>query len=104
MKNSYDAHVKNMNNSYDVDSFNTGLESMQGTKSKFMLSGYLDNVVTSNKKNAGHIITVTYNETTTTEEDGIVKIKHSLKDDKQYEVSIGYDTNGYINKVIIKEI
>ena len=77
---------------------------MQGTQNKFMISYFLDNVVTSNKTNSNHIITVTYNETTTTSEDGIVGIKNSLNDDSKYEVSLDYDTKGYINKVTIKDI
>lgn len=66
---------------------------MQGTQSKFMLSSYLDKIVTSNKTNSNHIITVIYKEKTTTTEDGIVEIKHSLNDNIKYEVSLDYDTN-----------
>lgn len=88
----------------DVAKFNAGLTSLQGTQSKFFLSGYLDNIITKNKTYSNHTITVTYNDITTTEEDEIIKIKHSLKDGCEYEVSVDYDTNGYINRVKIMDI
>ena len=84
--------------------FNSNLKYMQGTKSQFTLSQYLDKVVTSNKTNKNHLIEVTYNETTSTEEADIVAIKHSLKDGNSYEVSVDYDSDGYIYKVTIKDI
>ena len=77
---------------------------MQGTQSKFVLSNYLDEVVTKNKTNSKHTITVTYKETTTSSEDGIVKIKHTLDENAKYEVSLDYDSDGFINKVTIKDI
>ena len=88
----------------DVAKFNAGLTSLQGTQSKFFLSGYLDNIITKNKTYSNHTITVTYNDITTTEEDEIIKIKHSLKDGCEYEVSVDYDANGYINRVKIMDI
>ena len=84
--------------------FNMRLKNMQGTQSEFMLSQDLDEVVTSNKTNKNHLIEVTYNGITSTEEDDIVAIKHSLKDGNKYEVSVDYDANGYINKITIKDI
>lgn len=84
--------------------FNSNLKYMQGTKSQFTLSQYLDKVVTSNKTNKEHLIEVTYNETTSTAEDDIVAIKHLLKDGNNYEVSVDYAADGYINKVTIKDI
>mgnify|MGYP004617204417 CR=1 FL=1 len=88
----------------DVAEFNAGLTSLQGTQSKFFLSRYLDNIITKNKTYSNHTITVTYNDITTTEEDEIIKIKHSLKDGCEYEVSVDYDANGYINRVKIMDI
>ena len=84
--------------------FNVDIKSMQGTQSEFRLSNYLDEVVTKNKTNSKHTITVTYKETTTSLEDGIVKIKHSLDENAKYEVSLDYDSDGFINKVTIKDI
>ena len=96
--------VSSMKESFNKDAFNNGFKSMQGTQSKFMLSNYLDKIVTNNKTNSNHIITVIYKETTTTTEDDIVAIKHLLDEDSKYEVSLDYGENGYINKVTIKDI
>lgn len=59
-------------------------------------------MVTSNKTNTDHIITIIYKETTTTSEDEIVNIKHSLDEMTEYEISLDYDANGYINKEQLK--
>ena len=88
----------------EIEDFNRSLEPAQGTNSKFALSSYLDKVVTSNKKNKNHVITVVYRETTTTNEDDIVEIKHILDNTKKYEVSLDYDEDGYISKITIKDI
>lgn len=88
----------------EIEDFNRSIEPAQGTNSKFALSSYLDKVVTSNKKNKDHVITVVYRETTTTNEDDIVKIKHMLDNTKKYEVSLDYDEDGYISKITIKDI
>ncbi len=89
---------------HDVYSFNISIQNLQGTQTQFMLSHYLDEIVTSNKTNKEHFITVVYNETSATEENEIVEIKHSLDENKKYEVSLDYDEIGYINKVTIKDI
>lgn len=96
--------IEKENAKEEVIKFNNTLTNLQGTQSKFFLSGYLDNIITKNKTYSNHTITVTYNDITTTEEDEIIKIKHSLKDGYKYEVSVDYDTNGYINRVKIMDI
>ena len=85
-------------------SFNSSIKSMQGTQSKFVLSNYLDEVVTKNKTNSKHSITVIYKEITASSEDDIIRIKHSLNEDNKYEVSVDYDSDGFINKITIKDI
>ena len=104
IKDDYNKRSTEIEDDYNKNALNLKFQFMQGTQSKFMLSNYLDDVVSSNKTNSNHVITVTYNETTTSSEDGIVGIKHSLNDNSEYEVSLDYDANGYINKVTIKDI
>lgn len=98
------SEIEKENAKEEVIKFNNTLTSLQGTQSKFFLSGYLDDIITKNKTYSNHTITVIYNDITTTEEDEIIKIKHSLKDGYEYEVSVDYDTNGYINRVKIMDI
>ncbi len=77
---------------------------MQAQKNDMLIANLLEKVVTCNKKNSEKIITITYNDITTSDEEGIVSVKHSLDKFKEFEVSLDYDEEGYINKVIIKEI
>lgn len=93
-----------INNDINKQSFNATLEMYSGTEYGSSVGSLLDKVVTSNKTNKDHIITVIYKETTTTSENEIVKIKHSLDKFTEYEVSLDYDANGYINKVTVKDI
>ena len=93
-----------LNNDINKQSFNATLEMYSGTEYGSSVGNLLDKVVTSNKTNSEHIITVIYKGTTTTSESEIVKIKHSLDKFTEYEVSLDYDANGYINKVTVKDI
>lgn len=88
----------------ELSYFNSSFEMYSGTKSKFLISSLLDNVVTNNKTEKEHIITVIYRDKSTDIPDEIVKIKHSLKDDKKYEVSLDYDEYGFVNKVTITDL
>ena len=99
-----DDFMNNQSSSINKTSFNATLEMYSGTEYGSSVGNLLDKVVTSNKTNKDHIITVTYKETTTTSEDEIVNIKHSLDKFTEYEVSLDYDANGYINKVTVNDI
>lgn len=94
----------NNQNSTDKTSFNASLEMYSGTEYGSSVGNLLDKVVTSNKTNKEHSITVIYKETATTSEAEIVNIKHLLDKFTEYEVSLDYDANGYVNKVTIKDI
>lgn len=87
-----------------IQNFNKNFEVYGGTKQKTTISTLLDNVVTNNKTEKEHIITVKYNETVSNKSENIIKIKHSLEDGKKYEVLLDYDTNGYVNQVTISDI
>ena len=92
--------VKEHNN---VEVFNSELESYSGTKRKMFVSLALDKIVTNNKKNTGHLITVKFEETEILNPDQIIEIKKKLNDFTEYEVSYEYDSDGYINTMIIKK-
>lgn len=99
-----DDFTNNQSTNTDKTAFNAILEIYSGTKNGLNVGSLLDRVVTINKTDKDHIITVIYNETTTTSEDEIVNIKHSLDKLTEYEVSLDYDANGFVNKVTIKNI
>ena len=95
---------RNSRDSFEVNSFNTPYETDAGKRSGFFIVGTLDDIVTNNKTNKSHIITVVYNDITTTEEKEIKEIRNKLSDRKDYDVSLDYDSNGYVNKFTIEDI
>ena len=84
-------------------SFNSGIESYNGTSSGFFIKNMLDNVVTKTKKYPEHKITIIYEDVNTTEEAEIRKLKNNFEDFTNYEVWIDYDEQGYINKITIEK-
>ena len=101
---SMESQIQSQVNQQEVDSFNRNFEIYSGTSSRLFVTTLLDNVVTNNKKNSDKIITVIYNETTTTDPNEIVELKPSFEEGKYYEVILDYGTNGVVNKVTIKDI
>ena len=95
--------IETKNESIDVDMFNIQFSGMNGQKSTFFINDYLDEIVTNNKKQQEHIITVKYQDKETSNPDEIIAIKKSLDESKQYELSTDYDQSGFINKLTITE-
>ena len=91
-------------NKQKAESFNSVFERYIGTKQKMSIETLLDKVVTNNKKEKEHVITVKYNETVSNKTEDIVKLKHSLEAGKKYEVLLDYDETGYVNQVTIIDI
>lgn len=86
----------------EIMAFNSVFELYNGTQSRFFVSNLLEEVVTNNKTQKEHIITVVYNEILTSNTDEITTLKQSLEDGNDYEVSLDYDTNGFVNKITIQ--
>lgn len=99
----YSNVIETENESIDVDMFNIPFSGMNGQKSTFFINDYLDKIVTNNKKQQKHIITVKYQDKETSNPDEIIAIKKSLDESKQYELSTDYDQSGFINKLTITE-
>lgn len=95
---------RSTDNRFEISSFNTPYENDAGRRSGFFLINTLDDIVTNNKKNKEHIITVVYKDVTTTEETEIKKIRDSLSSNRDYDVSLDYDSKGYVNKFTIADI
>lgn len=96
--------VNQITQNYEKEAFNRTFENEVGTQATIFVKSALDEVNKNNKKNNGHIISVEYNDKTTTDENEIIQIKHSLDEWGKYEVSIDYDDDGYVNKVKIQDI
>ena len=82
--------------------FNSMYESHSGTQWGVSINNVLDEVITNNKTNQEHLITVTYKGTTTSEPEGIKNLKKNFDKWTDYEVSLDYDEDGYVNKIIIE--
>lgn len=93
--------IGDTNNKIKVDEFNFNIESYSGTQDGTSVAELLDKVVTTIKKNSSHSITVIYGTTTTSNTDKITTLKKQFDNSSKYEVSLDYDSNGYINKVTI---
>ena len=102
--NNNDNELENMFNETEKQMFNANFETYSGTKNSTLVKLLLEKIVTNNKNNNEHIITVVYNARTSTAETIIMSIKHSLEDGKDYEISLDYDSNGFVNKVIINDL
>ncbi len=87
-----------------ITSFNDSYELHSGKTSSIFLSDMLDEVVTNNKTNNKHKITVIYGDISSMNEDKIKEIRNMLNDDLDYDVSLDYDNKGYINKITISDI
>lgn len=88
----------------DVDSFNWDFEMYNGTQYKMFTSNLIDKIVTNNKTNPKHLITVKYGDLTTNVPNEIKNIKTNLKDNNKYEISFEYDENGFIYEVLFEEL
>ena len=87
---------------FDKTKFNSSFTYAAGTKSGTFVDNTIDNVIKSNKENKNHQIYVKYEDYNTKNEDDLISIKDTTENFTYYEVSIDYDTNGYVNLVTIK--
>ena len=85
----------------EINAFNAPFELYSGSQTGLFIETLLNKIVTNNKKEE-HIITVIYNDITTAIPDDITTLKENFEDFEEYEVSLDYDTNGFVNKVTIK--
>ena len=60
--------------------------------------------ITVNKTNKDRLVTYVYGETNTTDPEEIKNQKSKINDFKDYEVSLDYDDDGYVNEITITEM
>ena len=95
--------IDNARKKMELDSFNSPFEMYTGTEFGSAVSSLLNAVITNNKKNQEHLLTVIYGTHNTTNPEEITNIKKELDDWHKYEVSLDYDEDGYANKITIQE-
>lgn len=82
-------------------SFNFQFVHDNGTKDAIFVESTLDEIIQSNKT-YDRKVTLKFEGKETTNEKEIIDIKHSLNG--EYEVSIDYDNDGYINIITVEKI
>lgn len=93
---------------FSKDSFNSTFEMNQGTKSGMFAKSQVDNIIKNNKKDKEHLIEVIFDGTSYgTDPSNISNVKNKLQEFngnkfQEYEISLDYDDNGYVNKVTIE--
>lgn len=93
---------------FSKDSFNSTFEINQGTKSGMFAKSQVDNIIKNNKKDKEHLIEVIFDGTSYgTDPSNISNVKNNLREFngnkfQEYEISLDYDDNGYVNKVTIE--
>lgn len=94
-------HQEEFRKEAEKKSFNFQFENKTGTTDAFFLESTLDDIISSNKK-YDRKVSLVFNNNETQDEEEIIKIKQSLKG--KYEVSINYNDEGYIDKVIVNTV
>ena len=89
---------------FDKSSFNTTFEFKSGTRMGASVLSLLDDVITNNKTNKKHIITVIFGDLNSSDPTEIKNSKKNIDNFTDYEVSIDYDKDGYVNSVTIEVI
>jgi len=88
---------------FDIRRFNNQYEIYNGTETGSSVGRLIDEVITNNKKDKKHQITIKYKETKTQDSEKMKEIKKQLDDWSKYEVSFEYDENGFIYLATIEE-
>ena len=88
---------------FEIDSFNSKFELRVGQNYRSSVMRTLDDVITNNKKNKDHVLTVVFEDLSTTDPEEIKKAKKNLDEWTKYEVSVDYDENGYVYKITIEK-
>ena len=88
-------------NEQDIRNFNFYVSN--GTNNGFFVKSTLDKIITSNKTNERKI-TLKYNGVETQDSDVIKETKKKIDDRKNYEISLDYDSEGYINLITIEDL
>ena len=91
---------KKSENEWDKDTFNMQFFGDNGTRNAIFVKNTLDDIIKSNKT-YDKKITLVFDGREVTDESEIISIKQSLSGD--YEVSLDYDSDGYINKVTVRK-
>ena len=88
---------------FEIESFNSKFEFRVGQNYGTSVMNVLDDVITNNKKNKNHVLTVVFEDLSTTDTEEIKNAKKNIDEWTKYEISVDYDDNGYVNKITIEK-
>ncbi len=88
---------------FEIESFNSKFEFRVGQNYGTSVMNVLDDVITNNKKNKNHLLTVVFEDLSTTDPEEIKNAKKNIDEWTKYEISVDYDDNGYVNKITIEK-
>lgn len=88
---------------FEIDSFNSKFEFRVGQNYGSSVMHLLDDVIINNKKNQDHVLTVVFEDLSTTDPEEIKKAKKNFDEWTKYEVSVDYGDDGYVNKITIEK-
>lgn len=95
------SNFKNLIEQNTNNDFTDTLELYSGTEFGSIVKTVIDKIITNNKKYSDNLITVTYNDTTTSDPSELQKLKLNFEDFKKYEISYEYDDNKNIYQMDI---
>ncbi len=104
MNEDYEQKVQQMNDDSNKRTHNMDFESFAGTNKTVFVKNVLDKIISNNKKDKEHIVTLVYKNEEITDETRIKEIKKSLEEWGEYEISIDYDESGYVNKITLEDM
>lgn len=105
-----DSFIKNANIPINIDGdievnvYNAKFDLYEGSQSGLLVNKLLENVVANNTLTKNQLIKVTYNGKTYINANDIEKLKPLFNKTKEYEVSLDYDSSGFIIKVNIEQL
>ena len=101
ISNNYNEERETQEKTAEKNHFNIQFYGSNGTNNSFLVKHTLDEIIESNKTH-DRKVTLVFNGTETTDESEIIEIKQSLEG--EYEVSLNYDEEGFINKIKVEKI
>ena len=72
--------------------------------SGFFVTSLFDDIITNNKTNKDHIITLVFDEFKSSDPTEIKNAKRRLENSIDYEVSLDYDKKGFVNMVTVETL
>ena len=86
-----------------LENFNEEIESSYGTNTGYDVEYLIDIITLNILKYKDHPITVVYQSTEFTDINEITNLKEKFANNNLYNITLEYDDDGYINKVIITD-